>query len=98
MPHADPFRPLTVAVVIPARDEEASLPGVLAELSRSGERFRVRDVIVVDNGSSDRTADVARAAGAIVVTEPRRGYGSACLAGIARLESDPPHVVAFLDA
>jgi glycosyltransferase involved in cell wall biosynthesis len=98
MPHADASRRLTVAVVIPALDEEASLPRVLAELPRSGERFRVRDVIVVDNGSSDRTSDVARAAGAIVVTEPSRGYGSACLAGIARLDSDPPDVVVFLDA
>lgn len=54
--------------------------------------------MVVDNGSRDATADVARAAGATVVHEPRRGYGAACLAGLAYLASDPPDVVAFVDA
>ena len=50
---------------------------------------------MVDNGSRDRTAEVARAAGARVVPEPRRGYGQACLAGIAAApEAD---VIAFLD-
>ena len=55
----------------------------------------VDTVIVVDNGSTDRTADVARSRGARVVSEPRRGYGSACLAGIAAL--DGPDIVVFLD-
>lgn len=70
-----------VGLVIPALDEEAALPLVLAELPRGV----IDVVVVVDNGSTDRTADVARAAGAFVVTEARRGYGSACLAGLAAL-------------
>jgi glycosyltransferase involved in cell wall biosynthesis len=55
-------------------------------------------VIVVDNGSRDRTAEAARRAGAMVVSEPRRGYGAACLAGLAFLRPRPPDIVAFLDA
>lgn len=82
-----------VDVVIPALDEEEALPHVLAEIPRS----LVRRVIVADNGSRDRTAEVARAAGAEVVREPRRGYGAACLRALAHLASDPPDVVAFLD-
>lgn len=87
-----------VAVVIPALDEEASLPLVLRDLPAVGR------VIVVDNGSRDGTAAVAAAAGALVVREPRRGYGSACLRGLAAIDElsrqgDPaPRVVAFLDA
>jgi glycosyltransferase involved in cell wall biosynthesis len=83
---------MRVAVVIPALNEEASLPAVLADLPP------VDRVIVADNGSTDRTAEVARAAGAIVVHEPRRGYGSAVLAGLARLAADPPGIVVILDA
>lgn len=82
---------LQVAVIIPVFDEEAALPLVLADLPRD----LVDDIVVVDNGSSDRSAEVARAGGARVVCEPRRGYGSACLAGIAATaDSD---VVVFLD-
>jgi glycosyltransferase involved in cell wall biosynthesis len=68
-----------VAVIIPALNEQASLPQVIAQVSRD----LVDQVIVVDNGSTDRTADVARAAGAEVVREQRRGYGYACAAGVA---------------
>jgi len=83
-----------VAVVIPALDEEQALPRVLAALPPG-----VADtVIVVDNGSRDRTAAVARAGGAVVVHEARRGYGAACLAGLAHLAARPPELVAFLDA
>jgi glycosyltransferase involved in cell wall biosynthesis len=91
-----------IAIVMPARDEEPALPLVLAELPRA----RAPIVVVVDNGSQDRTAEVARAAGAIVLHEPRRGYGRACLRGIAWLLEgdglDPPlgdeEIVVFLDA
>lgn len=91
-----------IALVIPARDEEQALPLVLAELPRS----RSPLVVVVDNGSRDRTAELARAGGAVVVREGRRGYGQACQAGIAWLLDGaglaPPlgddDVLVFLDA
>ena len=81
-----------VVVVIPVFNEAQSLPLVLAELPRD----LVQRVVVVDNGSTDDSAGVARAHGAEVVHEPRRGYGSACLAGIAALRPDEEFVV-FLD-
>jgi glycosyltransferase involved in cell wall biosynthesis len=81
-----------IAVVIPALNEEQPLPLVLANLPRE----RIHEIVVVDNGSTDGTAHAARAGGAKVIHEPRRGYGSACLAGIAAL--DDPGVVVFLDA
>ena len=84
------------AVLIPALNEEEALPVVLAALPID----RLHSVVVADNGSTDHTASIARAAGAIVVREPRRGYGAACLAGIAHLAAHPtpPHAVAFVDA
>ena len=81
-----------VGVVIPTLDEEASIGLVLAALPAG-----LRQVVVADNGSTDRSAEVARAAGAQVVSAPERGYGAACLAGLAALESGV-EVVAFLDA
>jgi glycosyltransferase involved in cell wall biosynthesis len=84
---------MRVDVIIPALDEERALPRVLADLPRG----TVRRVIVADNGSRDRTADVARAGGAEVVSEPRRGYGAACLRALAKLRDDPPDIVVFLD-
>jgi glycosyltransferase involved in cell wall biosynthesis len=85
-----------VDVIIPALDESRSLPLVLGDLPRD----RVRHVLVVDNGSTDGTADVARDAGAAVIEEPRRGYGRACLSGIdwVAARSPAPDVVVFLDA
>jgi rSAM/selenodomain-associated transferase 1 len=84
---------MIVDAVIPALDEEGSIGDVVRSLPRD----LVRSVVVVDNGSRDGTAAVARAAGAVVVDEPRRGYGSACLAGIAAL-APGCEVVVFLDA
>ncbi len=78
-----------VDVVLPCLDEAAALPRVLAGLPPG---YRA---IVVDNGSQDGSADVARAHGAVVVAEPRRGFGSACAAGLA-VATAP--VVAFCDA
>lgn len=89
-----------MAVLVPARDEEATLPRLLEALAAAdpGPGACLDRVVVVDNGSRDRTAAVAREAGASVVTEPRRGYGRACLAGIAALGPRPPDVLVFLDA
>lgn len=81
-----------VAVVIPALNEEQSLPLVLAALPPVGR------VIVVDNGSTDRTAERAREAGAQVVHEPRRGYGTACQAGIAAAAAAGAEILVILDA
>ena len=84
-----------IDVVIPALNEEASLPLVLAGLPRPP----VRRVVVADNGSLDGTARVAREGGAEVVEAARRGYGSACLAGLDHLRrTGPPEVVVFIDA
>ncbi|HQU45051.1 MAG TPA: glycosyltransferase family 2 protein [Pirellulales bacterium] len=88
----------SVTVVIPAFNEEASLPLVLADLPPVGQ------VIVVDNASTDDTAGVATRHGAHIVSEPRRGYGNACLSGLAEIERQveagaiPPQIVVFLDA
>lgn len=83
---------MKIDVIIPALDEEEALPRVIADLPSS-----VRRVIVADNGSTDGTARVARAAGAEVVHEAERGYGAACLKALALLSGDPPDVVVFLD-
>lgn len=84
--------PCETCVIIPALDEEKSLGKVLADIPEE-----VDHVIVVDNGSTDRTPEVAREGGAEVVHEPVRGYGQACLSGIASLPSGC-RTVAFLDA
>jgi glycosyltransferase involved in cell wall biosynthesis len=87
-----------VIVIVPALNEERSLPLVLRDLPPVGK------VIVVDNGSTDATAKVAADANAIVVSEPARGYGAACLRGLAEIEQlvtagEPqPLIVTFLDA
>jgi glycosyltransferase involved in cell wall biosynthesis len=81
-----------VSVVIPCLDEEAAIAGVVREVLPQG----VDEVIVVDNGSADATAEHARAAGARVVSEPRHGYGRACAAGLAAVRPDT-EVVCFLD-
>jgi len=80
-----------IHVVIPALNEEQAIPRVLDAIPSWVDR-----IIVVDNGSTDRTAQVASAHGAHVVHEAHRGYGAACLAGIAAIERGD--VVVFLDA
>ncbi len=87
----------TIDVLIPAWNEEKTLPLVLADIPKAW----VRQVIVCDNGSTDGTARAAKAAGAIVVSQPERGYGNACLAGMRYLQglppSEQPEIVVFLD-
>ena len=85
---------MNIDVIIPALNEEASVGRVVSGLLRTG---LVRVVWVVDNGSTDQTALRAREAGAQVLTEPRRGYGSACLRGLSALSSDTD-IVVFIDA
>jgi glycosyltransferase involved in cell wall biosynthesis len=80
-----------ISVVIPALNEEAAIGGVVREVPRD----LVDEVIVVDNGSTDRTAAIAAAAGARVVREPSRGYGAACLAGA--LAAGDTDILVFLD-
>jgi len=87
----------SAVVVIPALNEERSIGLVLKDLPRVGR------VIVVDNGSHDTTAEIARELGATVVFEPQRGYGAACLAGLRETiriceNEQPVEVVAFVDA
>ncbi len=85
-------------VIIPAFNEENSVGKVIEALPRE----LVREVIVVNNNSNDRTEEVARAAGATVLREEEQGYGAACLKGMAYIaskdSSEQPDVVAFIDA
>ena len=82
-----------IALIMPALNEEQAIASTLEDLRGRG----LAQVIVVDNGSSDRTAEVARAHGAQVVTEPQRGYGQACLAGISARDLHA-EIVVFMDA
>jgi glycosyltransferase involved in cell wall biosynthesis len=81
-----------VTVIIPCLNEEATIAGVVSELRAKGPD----EIIVVDNGSNDATAANARAAGAKVVSQPARGYGRACAAGL-RSAGDDGGIVCFLD-
>ena len=85
---------MRVAVIIPAHNEERSLPMVLDAIPAG----LAEEVVVVDNASTDRTADAARSRGATILFELRRGYGSACLRGMEHLVTLRPDVVVFLDA
>jgi glycosyltransferase involved in cell wall biosynthesis len=85
-------RTTRVSVVIPALNEEEPIGDVVRAIPRAV----VDEVLVVDNGSTDATAERARTAGARVVAEPRRGYGRACQAGIAAVAPDC-EIIAFLD-
>jgi glycosyltransferase involved in cell wall biosynthesis len=80
-----------VSVIIPTHNEAQAIGRVLADLPTD----IVTDVLVVDSNSTDGTAEIAEAAGARVLREPRRGYGRACLTGLAA--ADAPDVVVFLD-
>ena len=87
-----PIAPPMIGVIMPTRNEAAALPKVLSAILPL-----VAEVIVVDTASSDGTPEIAASMGARVVSEPRRGYGRACLAGIAAL-SPAVDTVLFMDA
>jgi glycosyltransferase involved in cell wall biosynthesis len=80
-----------VSVIIPTRNEVSAISRVLADLPAN----LVNEVLVVDSNSTDGTPEIAAKMGACVVHEPRRGYGRACLTGLAC--ADAPDVVVFLD-
>jgi len=82
-----------IAVVIPVFNERESLPLVVADIPRDV----VGEIVVVDNGSTDDTRLVASGLSVRLVREERRGYGSACLAGISALQASPPEILVFLD-
>jgi glycosyltransferase involved in cell wall biosynthesis len=79
-----------ISVIIPALNEEDSIKKVISAIPEW-----VDDIILADNGSTDHTTSMAQAVGARVVTEPHRGYGSACLTAMKALKD--PDIVVFLD-
>lgn len=85
-----------IDIIIPAYNEEKSIPLVLGDIPNN----LVREVIVCNNASKDRTAEVAEKSGATVLLQAQKGYGSACLKGIEHLQNKAvkPDIVVFLDA
>ena len=83
-----------IVVIIPAHNESRSIGNVIGEIPAW-----VQEIIVVNNASSDNTADVARAHGATVLDEPTPGYGRACLQGMTYLatKEQKPDIVVFID-
>jgi glycosyltransferase involved in cell wall biosynthesis len=82
-----------IALILPAKNEASALPIVMKDIPAEIDR-----IIIVDNGSTDKTSQVAKNLGAEVVQEPKTGYGKACLRGLSTLEANPPDIVAFADA
>ena len=82
-------------VIIPAYNEENAIGKVIAEIPKN----LVRNIIVCNNNSRDKTEEVAMASGAVVVNEPRPGYGYACLRGLKYVEDQntKPNIIVFLD-
>ncbi len=83
--------PPRISVIIPVFNEQDAIEKVIGDIPS----HLPTEIIVVDNGSTDQTAKLAAAMGARIVRENRRGYGSACLAGIAA--TNDPDIVVFLD-
>ena len=84
-----------IKVVIPAYNEEQSIAHVIADIPKNW----VSEIVVVNNGSTDRTAEVASNAGATVLHQPQPGYGNACIMGIEYLRdpSKSPDILVFMD-
>jgi glycosyltransferase involved in cell wall biosynthesis len=85
---------LNCYVIIPAFNEANSIGKVIQDIPKAF----VKEIIVVNNNSNDQTSVVARAKGAIVLDEPRQGYGFACLKGIEYLADKNVDIIVFLDA
>lgn len=86
---------MNIIVIIPAYNEESAIGQVIAEIPKNW----IREIVVVDNRSTDNTAINATKAGATVVYEPLPAYGRACLRGMAYVESlsAPPDIIVFVD-
>lgn len=82
---------MKVSVIIPVLNEEGAIAKVIDDIPKT----LVHEIIVVDNGCTDKTAEIARKHGAIVVKEQQKGYGSACLTGIKTVNSSD--IIVFLD-
>lgn len=87
---------MLISVIIPAYNEEKSIAFVVKDIPKN----IVQEIVVVNNNSKDATAQVAKSAGATVLTETKQGYGAACLCGINYLkqQSIQPDIVVFMDA
>lgn len=85
-----------IKVIIPAYNEQTSIANVIADIPKKW----VKEIVVVNNNSTDKTMEVARKAGATVLTENRQGYGYACLCGIEYISQQPqkPQIIVFMDA
>lgn len=82
-----------ITVIIPVLNEENTLPLVLNDIPKD----IVNEVVVIDNGSSDRTPEIAKEHGATLLFESKKGYGYPCLKGIEYLKTKNPDIVVFVD-
>jgi glycosyltransferase involved in cell wall biosynthesis len=86
---------MLIDLIIPAFNEAKAIGNVIGDIPKN----LIRHIIVCDNGSTDQTPEVARKSGAIVVSQPARGYGNACLKGMEYIANLPekPDIIVFLD-
>ncbi len=85
---------MKTAIVIPAFNEEKSIPLVIGDIPKT----LSHDLVVVNNGSFDKTEEICNDIGIKVINESRKGYGRACLKGIDYFKSKSPDIIVFLDA
>ncbi len=95
-PETTPITDPKVSVIIPALNEEGSVGEAVRGIIEAEPRG-LTEVLVADNGSSDGTSTAAQAAGATIISQPERGYGAACLAGLQAINEDT-NIVLFMDA
>ncbi|MEP0390671.1 glycosyltransferase family 2 protein [Erythrobacter sp.] len=96
LPNRNPITEPKVSVIIPALNEAESVEQTVRGI-RLANPVGLHEVIVADNGSTDETASVAKSAGALVISEPKRGYGAACLAALGRVDRSS-NIILFMDA